>query len=109
MIPVDCIVCMGQGFVQVRKGIYDYKYHCTCRHGEAHKYDGEECVKQKSRYFVPSVDSLPSGEIERIKADNIKRYDLRKAGDRWLKELSERLTDAQVSELNADMRRMFGL
>ena len=54
-----CFVCLDQGFVLYRKkvGEYEGEYvaHCTCKAGKAYAYDGKQCEKNKSPYYIPSV------------------------------------------------------
>lgn len=83
---------MGLGFVRLRKNNYEFVYHCTCRHGE--KYNVKWTDKEgKEHTGASSVDTLPAGTIEEIKNGNIKRYSLKKAGNRYLKEFEPKLTD----------------
>lgn len=107
MIAVDCPICMGKGFALVWRKGYEYKMRCKCRHGEAHSYEGAEC-KHQSRYYCASVEDLPPDEINKLIADNCKRYGIRKVGDRWMRDTSERLTDADMAEFRKLMKGVIG-
>lgn len=37
--------------------------HCTCQAGEAFKYNGMQCEKSKSPYYIPSVAEVIAPEI----------------------------------------------
>lgn len=98
---IGCPICMGKGFAIVRKQNYDFKHHCTCRFGDSHKYEGRECSKHQTDYYCASIDTLPSGTIDALIADNQKRYDIKKVGDRWMKPEEHNLTQDQVKEMKA--------
>lgn len=96
---VNCPICMGLGFVMLRKDNYETKYHCICRFGEAHKYEGSECSKHATKYYCASIDALTSGIIDAVIADNQKRYGIKKVADRWMKPDEPVLTKEQIKEM----------
>ena len=109
MIAVDCPICMGKGFALVRKDTYEYKYACTCRHGDAHRYDGAECPKHKSRYRCGTVDELPSGTVDELIRDNMKRYGIVKSGGRYLMEMGQKLPPDEIQDIKAMAWQMMGV
>lgn len=98
MYPVNCPICMGLGFVMIRKQNYEFKYRCNCPSGNNHRYDGREC-KRKNNYYCPSINDLPSGTEEELVRANIKRHNLKKAGDRFLMDKDPPLTKEQIREM----------
>lgn len=99
---IDCPICLtSPGFVMVRKDAYETKYHCTCRNGDIHRYDGQECSKYKSYYKCSSIDTLPSGIVDGIIADNSKRYGIYKTAGRWYKPEDPNLNADQIAEMKA--------
>lgn len=101
MYPVSCPICMGKGFIITKNKNYDFKYRCRCRHGESHHYDGKECTKHATNYYCASIDTLPSGTIDQIVADNEKRYGIKRVGDRWMRPDEPVLTQEQVKEMRS--------
>lgn len=104
MIPINCTTCMDKGFILFRKD-YEYKYHCACRKGEAHKYDGAQC-KHQSKYTCAEV---PGWIAKQVSDDNIKRYGLRKAGDRYLMEMGQKLPPDEIQDIKAMAWQMMGV
>lgn len=100
MYPITCLICLPTpGIVMLRKGNYETKYHCRCKLGEPHRYEGSECSKYTTHYYCASVDTLPAGTIEALISDNEKRYGIRKVGDRWMKPDGVNLSPEQVNEM----------
>lgn len=105
MIPINCTTCMDKGFILFRKDTYETKYHCTCRRGEAYKYDGTQC-KHQSKYTCAEV---PGWIAKQVSEDNIKRYGLRKAGDRYMMDRDPKLTPDEMKQYKAMAWEMMGV
>lgn len=105
MIPVNCTVCFGKGFVLHREGPYETKYHCSCSRGESHKYDGTQC-KHHSKYICAEV---PGWIAKQVSEDNIKRYGLKKAGDRYMMDPEPKLTQDEMKQYRAMAVEMMGV
>jgi hypothetical protein len=88
----QCWVCMDRGFILYQKQIGDtkaeYAAHCTCRAGEAYRYDGAKCEK-KSEYRIPSIVEVL--DPQRLAAENFRVWwEANKKKDGIVKAMKER-------------------
>jgi hypothetical protein len=99
MIQVDCPICYPNysGIVIIRKENYDCVYQCTCWAGIEKDYDGQKCSR-RTQYYLPKIDSLPSGIIDEIIKDNCKRYGLVIKDGKYYKDSEKMLSKEQIQE-----------
>ena len=52
----ECWVCLDKGLVLYQdKDGYEFITHCICKAGNRWQYDGRKCLKNPSKYYIPSV------------------------------------------------------
>lgn len=63
---VQCDKCNSEGYILYTKmfeGIpYIYAARCTCKNGDSYRYDGRKLQKDKSKYYIPSIEEVEIGE-----------------------------------------------
>lgn len=89
----ECWICNDTGIVLYRKktkeGEYEYVAHCTCQAGLPYHYNGMECKKEKSPYYIPSIAEVADPAM--IAKDNIVDFYMRhKDDEQVMKALEER-------------------
>lgn len=102
MTDVNCTICMDFGFVLLIKGWYETKYHCTCKAGTVHAYDGTQLEgDHRSQYICRSIAEVTS--TDEISKTNIRRHGLVKQGPYWFKQDAPKLSTEEI----ADIRKLF--
>lgn len=75
----DCWICMDLGFLLYNSNGYETICHCTCPAGPKWTYDGRQCEKHRSRYYIQSVEEL--FDVQEIAGANIEKWTDRNKDD----------------------------
>lgn len=51
----SCFTCLDQGYIICHQESYQIFTHCTCHKGKQYRYDGSQCSKNPSPYYIASV------------------------------------------------------
>jgi hypothetical protein len=69
----ECWICMDEGFILYDDmDGYEYITHCTCKAGNDWNYDGRNCEKRPTKYYIPSAEEL--FDVQEFAKDNLMKW-----------------------------------